>query len=87
MPPVSDAHLEALAKRDPSLATDNIARAIEAGTFSSHDFLHPRRTLHIVFQIVMEDRPNRFERDPRRFSSTPRPRRPRARGEHRDGRA
>lgn len=36
------------------------------------DLLHSRATVHAAWQAILAERPNRFARDPRPFSSLPR---------------
>jgi hypothetical protein len=69
--PTPAAYLGYLA-REQLQARENVEAMLREG-ISSHDTLHSRATIHRAWQHTLSLRPNRFARDPRRFSSTPRP--------------
>lgn len=59
--------------RDFELARQNIEVA-RANGVSSTELLHSRSTAFVALQANLDGRPNRFARDPRQFSSSPRER-------------
>lgn len=59
-------------EREQLNARQNIEAQLEAKQPASSTLLHSRATLFAVMQSILAERPNRFARDPRRFSSLPR---------------
>lgn len=56
-------------------AKRNISFGLQSKGFSTTlDLLHSKATAHAAMQAVLAERPNRFARDPRRFSALPRDR-------------